>query len=754
MTVQSKQTAPSTEPGSARGLLWLALAGTGALVLGTLLLTTVLVRGLPDLLEPAAPEAARAILLAAGLPAGAAVAIIGLLVWQMQRRLHRLAESRARNRAIVDNMIDGAIHIDHTGNLVALNAAAEHIFGRRSGELRGRPMTTLLAGPHRDEFTARIRSHGAGSGESLGEAREVTGVRRDGTQFPLYLAISGVNVGDHPVYTAVVRDLTETRARMQELAQARDDALAADRAKSQFLAVMSHEIRTPMNGLLGMLELLRDSQLSPQQQELIDTAEQSGNLLLNLINDILDLSKIEAGKLDVQDIDFDLRGTVEEITAMVASSARDKDLEMASFIEPDVPARVRGDPYRVRQVLMNLMGNAAKFTPSGEVVIHVAVAERHDDEVTLRVRIRDTGIGIDSEILPNLFRPFAQADSSTTRRYGGTGLGLVISKRLVELMGGEIGVESEPGQGSTFWFTLRLVRSRDEPANHSEDLNGVRVLIVDDNATNRLILERYLANWGAFTESTTDGRGALTALRRALTAEQPFELAILDLQMPEMDGLELAERISGDPALADTRLMMLSSMGHPGAGARRAGIAVSLLKPVRQSLLRDAVAKVLGHTPEGAGIGTPEPEPSPPPPQPKVKARVLVAEDNPVNQTVAMAMLRRLGIEADLVDNGQEAITALASDNHYDLVLMDVQMPVLGGLEATRLIRAGEDQKANGGAPAIPIIAMTAAASNSDRAVCLAAGMNDFVAKPFERAQLAAVMRQWLPNRGDGPGNG
>jgi PAS domain S-box-containing protein len=742
MIVHSKHSAPSEEPASAGALVRMALIGAGMVLFAAVL---------PSLLLTAAPagvatlplaKSAAAIIAAAALPAAVGIAVIAVLTRHICRRWGRLAESRARNRAIVDNMIDGAIHIDHNGNLVALNAAAEGIFGRTSQEVRGRPLTTLLAGPDRNDIAARIRD---GSGGDLGETREATGLRRDGSTFPLYLAISTVNVGAHPVYTAIVRDLTETRDRMQELAKARDDALAADRAKSQFLAVMSHEIRTPMNGLLGMLELLRDSQLSRQQQELIDTAEQSGNLLLNLINDILDLSKIEAGKLDVQEIDFDLRGTVEEITAMVASSVRDKDLEVASFVEPEVPGRVRGDPYRVRQVLMNLMGNAVKFTPTGEVVAHVTVEAFHGDEVLLRVRVRDTGIGIEPDVMPGLFRPFVQADSSTTRRYGGTGLGLIISKRLVELMGGEIGVDSTPQQGSTFWFTLRLRHSRDEAPSHSEDLRGVRVLIVDDNATNRLILERYLANWGALTESVVDGRSALDALRCALRAENPFALAILDLQMPEMDGLELAERISGDQALADTRLMMLSSMGHPGAGARRAGIAISLLKPVRQSLLRDAVVKVLGRTPKGAGIGIPEPPAAEPAPKPEAayRARVLVAEDNPVNQTVAVAMLRRLGIDADLVENGQLAIEALAAHEPYDLVLMDVQMPVLGGLEATRRIRDACD-----GQDAIPIIAMTAAASNSDRDACLAAGMNDFVAKPFERAQLESVLRQWLPAYG------
>jgi PAS domain S-box-containing protein len=674
------------------------------------------------------------------LPALLAVATVGLATtlglallktWSLQRQIRLLNESRLRNRAIVDNMVDGAIHVDDSGDLVALNASAERIFGYASGEVRGKPLALLLA-PGQEPALAQLLA----ATPAYVSPPEVIGRRQDGTDFPLYLAISRVNEGGYTVFTGVARDMTDTRRQMRELSDARDQALDADRAKSQFLAMMSHEIRTPMNGIIGMLDLLRDGTLSPQQLEFIDTAEQSSNILLNILNDILDLSKIEAGKLDLQEMDFDLRGCVEEVTAVIASNARDKLVEVASFVEQTLPTQVRGDPYRVRQVLMNLMGNAVKFTQQGEVVAHIAAVPDGDD-VAVRVRVRDTGIGIAPEVCSTLFQPFTQADASTTRRFGGTGLGLVISKRLVNLMGGEIGVESTPGRGSTFWFTLRLGRAEKPPQRLEADLTSLRVLIVDDNATNRLILENYLGNWGARTESVPGGPEALRALQRALDEQRPFGLAILDMQMPGMDGIELAQRIKGDSTLQATNLLMLSSLGYPGAEARRAGIGVSLLKPVRQALLRDTVIKVMGMAAQPDARDARHKSAD----RPHFDATVLVAEDNPVNQKVVLLMLRRLGIDADVVDNGAAAVEAIARGHGYDLVFMDVQMPIMGGLEATGKIRAVESAS---GRPATPIIAMTASALNQDRVKCVDAGMDDFISKPVEKDQLEALLTRWL----------
>ena len=680
---------------------------------------------------------------AAAMVLAVIVAIGFVRVFQTQ--ISQLAESRERNRAIVDNMVDGAIHIDGDGRLVALNAAAEHMFGQSSKEVRGQPLSILLAPEHRQQVETKIRlaASRAGVEPPLNVALEVQGQRRNGTGFPLYLAISEVVMGNYPVFTGVARDLTETKRQMQELAETRDKAMAADRAKSQFLAVMSHEIRTPMNGVMGMLDLLRDGNLTQQQLEFIDTAEKSSNVLLSIINDILDLSKIEAGKLDLQALDFNLGTTIEEVAALVASNARGKDVEVVSFVESDVPRRVRGDPYRLRQVLTNLMGNAVKFTKQGEVVVQARLEKASEDESIIRVQVRDTGIGIAPEVAKKLFQPFTQADASTTRRFGGTGLGLVISKRLVEMMGGEIGVDSEAGKGSTFWFTVRLAAAQSSAEEVDADLAGTRVLIVDDNATNRVILEKYLGQWGAEATSTDGAPAALKALHQAVDTNRRFQLAILDMQMPEMDGIELAQLIKGDSRLAETPLLMLSSMGYPGEEARRAGIAISLLKPVRQALLHEAVMKALGvsHAHQA------------PAKQPKeqvrqFQARVLVAEDNPVNEKVVRKMIERLGAEIQVVVNGQLAVETLAKDRDIDLVFMDVHMPVLNGLEATRQIR--EHERAHDLSP-IPIIAMTASALTRDREDCKAAGMNDFMSKPVKRQDLDTALAQWLPRNRQRP---
>jgi PAS domain S-box-containing protein len=517
-----------------------------------------------------------------------AATAVWLIIRGRRQQIALLVESRERNRAIVDNMVDGAIHIDGDGRLVALNSTAERIFAWSSAEPRDKPLTTLLAHCNQEHVDGLLHSQipEPRNQDASNRAHELIGRRQDGTEFPLYLAISQVQTGGFPVFTAIARDLTDTHRQMAELAEARDQAMAADRAKSEFLAVMSHEIRTPMNGILGRLELLRDGTLSQQQLDFLDTAEKSSNTLLSIINDILDLSKIEAGKLDLQDIEFDLRASVEEVTALVASNARDKLIEVASFVERDVPSQVRGDPYRIRQVLLNLMSNAVKFTEDGEVVVHVSAKPDEGQGLIIRVQVRDTGIGIEPEVAEKLFQPFTQADASTTRRFGRTGLGLVISKRL--------------------------------------------------------ILENYLRNWGAQTQSVDGGRAAIAALQGALGDGRPFALAILDMQMPEMDGIELAQGIKGDSNLQATRLLMLSSLGYPGEDARRAGIGVSRLKPVRQSLLHAAAMTVLGMPQPAADV----PASRRNSPQRRFRAKALVVEDNAVNQKVVSMMLGRFGIAA------------------------------------------------------------------------------------------------------------
>ncbi len=536
-----------------------------------------------------------------------------------------------------------------------------------------------------------------------------------------------------------VADRTEAlRAANVQLEESNRALIEATQAKGAFLATMSHEIRTPMNGVIGMTGLLLDTSLTHEQREYAEAVRGSGEALLTIINDILDFSKIDAGKLEIEVIPFDLRRMVEEVVELLADTAHTKGLELAYSIRHDVPTTVRGDPGRLRQILTNIVGNAVKFTTQGEVVVRVSVDGTTSAGAIVRFETSDTGIGIPVEARARLFQAFSQVDSSTTRRFGGTGLGLAISRQLVELMGGAIGIESTPGQGSTFWFTTQL-----DPVTHQQDpeqkeLQGLRVLIVDDNQTNRTILEHQLGSWGITSTSASGGSMALDQLRAAANGT-PFALAILDMHMPDMDGLMLAKEIRADPAFADTRLVLLTSGGPRGQSQEtlEAGILACLTKPVRSSQLYDALVTAMGTSDSSVEFVLPREEP-----EPRTAGggpRLLVAEDNAVNQRVAVRMLEKLGYQADVVTNGQEALDALDRIS-YPLVLMDCQMPELDGYEATGLIR-----KREGTGRHTLIIAMTAGAMEGDRERCLAAGMDDYLSKPVRPEQLQAALARWLP---------
>ena len=620
---------------------------------------------------------------------------------------------------------------DPSGHYTYSSAAVKDILGYTPGEILGKPYYELSVEEDREHRLAEI-SHIADIKERF--FRFVNRYRhKDGHE--VFTESTGAPILDRQgkliKWRGVDHDIAWQRAKQA--------AEAASRAKSEFLANMSHEIRTPINGIIGMTELALDADPTPEQREYLTLVKDSADSLLRLINDILDFSKIEAGKLDLEPVNFKLRDSLEGMIKTLALRAHKQGLELACHIPPEVPDRLVGDTGRLFQIIVNLVGNAIKFTEQGEVLVDVAVASQTAEEIDLHVAVKDTGIGIPLDKKRLIFEAFSQADGSMTRKYGGTGLGLAISSRLVAMMGGRIWVESELGRGSAFHFTVRLGLQREaalKPSLQPVDVQDLPVLVVDDNATNRRILEELLANWGMKPIVVDSGRAALEEMQRAADAGAPIPLVLLDAMMPEMDGFALAGRIKQHPELARATIMLLSSATQHSDAARcqQLGIAAYLTKPIKQSELLNAILTVL----HPSSAKTPKPAHRSLLPGNRRRLHILVAEDNAINQRLVVRMLEKRGHTVRVAGNGKEVLAALKSEA-FDLVLMDVQMPEMNGFEATAAIRAWEQ------GTHIPIIAMTAHALKGDRERCLAAGMDAYVSKPLLAPQLFEAIESMIP---------
>lgn len=671
-------------------------------------------------------------------------------ITQRERAEEHLRESEERYRELVDNSLGLICTHDTEGRLLSVNPAWARSLGYEAEELTGRLLSDFIA-PEANHLMSAYLGQLLETGAASGLMRVI---RKDGAELVWSFNNTLLQAANRTPYVlGHAQDVTELKHMEHKLAEARAAAHESARLKSEFLANMSHEIRTPMNGVIGMTNLMLDTNLTPEQRNFAETIQSSSESLMGIINDILDFSKIEAGKLQFETVDFDLRHSVESVIELFAEMAHKKRVELVSLVDSNVTASLRGDPGRLRQILTNLIGNAVKFTERGEVFARVTEDNDTEGVVALRFSVTDSGIGIGRAAQAWLFQAFTQADGSITRKYGGTGLGLAITKQLVELMGGEIGVESEEGKGSTFWFTSRFEKQPAEarietvPRAH---LEGLRVLVVDDNQTNRRILVHQTASWGMFTQEAESGARALGMLRDASERGEPFDVAVLDLKMPQMDGFTLARAIKNDKTIPPMRLVLMPSFGQRGHGrkAQEAGIAAYLIKPVRQSEFFDCLAVVMGepqktsdaaseahttiklvtrHTLEEAAHGA--------------GVRLLIAEDNLANQKVILSQIKHLGYQADVVANGTDALEALARVP-YELVLMDCHMPKMDGLTATAEIRRRE-----GGERHTPIIAVTANTMQGARERCLDAGMDDYLAKPVRQQELADALARWITHR-------
>ncbi|MHB8628198.1 MAG: response regulator [Aggregatilineales bacterium] len=678
-----------------------------------------------------------------------------------ERRLaeQKLRDNEARYRSVIEALSEGVVVYNANAAMETWNQSAERILGLTlsGGAEDGYRLLNPRWQAVREDGTPFL-TYPAAVTLRTGEAQTnvVMGLKRPDTSDMTWLTVNSEPLyrpGEALPYGAVASfiDITEARRVNEELARARDEAVEIARAKTAFLATMSHELRTPMNGVIGMIDLLLETPLTDRQREMIEVIRTSGQTLLAIINDTLDYSKIEARRMVLEQRHFEPLEIIENVADLLGPEARHKGLSLMTFVDPAIPRILIGDSMRLHQIVLNLVGNAVKFTESGEVAVQTNLERLDEKRATLYCSVSDTGVGISEAARQRIFAPFIQGDDSMTRKYGGTGLGLAICKRLIDLMDGEIGLESVLGQGSTFWFRVALTLPSADASTRSESiernvLRGQKVLIVDDSPMARGILNRYVTDFGASSASASDGAGALSLLRQAHAAGEPFNAVIIDLIMPGIDGMALASVIKQDAALAYTPLILLSATPNTEQAeqALAAGFVVFLSKPVKQPELLDALLAVLESSlasqesehSEQNGTMTPAATG-----RPASAWRILLVEDNPTNQRVLALQLEKLGYHPQIVDNGQQALVALAV-TPYDLVLMDCQMPDMDGFETTRRIRRAE----NGHARHIPIVALTANALDGDREQCLAAGMDDYITKPIRLKQLHTVITHWLPS--------
>ena len=660
-----------------------------------------------------------------------------------------LEASEVRNRTMMNSLVDGLISINDRGIIENINNAACKLFGYSKLELLGKNIKSLMPSPYHKEHDGYLSNYKKTHKRNvIGSVRKVTGLKKDGSTFPIDLSVSEMTIAGKAKYSGIIRDDTERLKNENELIKAKDEAQFAAETKSNFLATMSHEIRTPMNGVLGMIELLHDTPLNPQQQDIIKTISESGTSLLEIINDILEYSKVEAGKIELELISFNLEQTIYDVTRLLLVKAEEKGLELIFYFHTDCPDYVIGDAGRIRQIILNLVGNAIKFTDNGQIVVEVIFQNNRDSQSNIRIEVKDTGIGIDNEVKEKLFQSFTQADNSTSRKYGGTGLGLSISKRLVDLMHGTLGVDSEQGKGSTFWIELNLEKTESPEKLEKIELDGLRVLIVDDNPINLQVLREQLTKVNMLVDDTENSQEVVELIKNAQQSQTPYQLIIIDNIMPMLSGANLGRDIMACKDIKHTPLALLTSATGIGDATifKKIGFSAYLTKPILSDLLYETLSRVLGLKDKNSDnnshndifltrhrviedelVNRKKPV--------HLNGKILLVEDILINQKVALGLMAGSGLDIDVANNGEEALQQF-SKNKYDLILMDCQMPVMDGFEATKKIRETDSD--------IPVIAVTANALSSDRKKCEQGGMNDYLAKPFNRQQLMDILCRWL----------